>query len=265
MAPGEAIARKGYRYCLPASHIVHTVEPQLHCGSKPKSAETRQPARCYLSFLDATEPLSDMPDGRKIVAFCGIFTGLFAYPPQDAPAAAAADAVADWLEHNKDTSITEIIVNTFTGAHHVIYQEALASAPRAWMRPAGHWLRSGDTVIISAGAGSSASDELDYTSSVVFAKHFLGFLEYGLRTLYSGLGFDVWPTEQVVAKVQGVPLATLIAWAEKSGVGEHVRTSNADGLFVANGLPPDKLLVSHCLANCRPKVTVFSAPLFEDA
>ncbi|GJC78718.1 protein-ADP-ribose hydrolase [Colletotrichum liriopes] len=302
IAPGEAIATKGY--CLPASHVVHTVGPQLQRGSKPTATETKQLAKCYRSVLDAVEPLAATPDGRKIVAFCGISTGLFAYPVRDA-AAVAVDAVADWLEHHEDTSITDVIFNTFTEADHAIYKEVLASPPRAWMCPsptppggahhpplshcdsldrARHWLRSADTVIVSAGAGLSASDGLDYTSSVLFAKHFPGFLKYGLRTLYSVFGFSGWPTEQVrwgyyfthLAMVRSWPRSqmyrALITWVEKFGENAHVRTSNADGLFVANGLAPDKLStpqgsysIFQCLANCRPEATVVSAPLIEGA
>ncbi|OHW95845.1 appr-1-p processing enzyme family protein [Colletotrichum incanum] len=254
--------------------------------------------------LDAVEPLPATADGRKIVAFCGISTGLFAYPARDA-AAVAVDAVADWLEHHEDTSITDVIFNTFTEADHAIYKEVLASPPHAWMCPSPRppasahqpplihcgsldrarlWLRSADTVIVSAGAGLSASDGLDYTSSVLFAKHFPGFLKYGLRTLYSVFGFSGWPTEQVrwgyyfthLAMVRSWPRSTtyraLVTWIEKFGEKAHVRTSNADGLFVANGLAPEKLStpqgsysIFQCLANCRPEATVSSAPLIEGA
>ncbi|GKT51518.1 protein ADP-ribosyltransferase [Colletotrichum spaethianum] len=263
-----------------------------------------QLAQCYHSVLSAVETLPATPDGRKIVAFCGISTGLFAYPARDA-AAVAVSAVADWLEHHEDTTITDVIFNTFTDADHAIYKEVLASPLHAWMRlwttpPTGahhpplvqcdsldrarHWLRSADAVIVSAGAGLSASDGLDYTSSDLFAKHFPGFLKYGLRTLYSVFGFAGWPTEQVrwgyyfthLAMIRSWPRSrmyrTLISWIEKFGENAHVRTSNADGLFVANGLPPEKLStpqgsysIFQCLANCLPEATVLSAPLVEDA
>ncbi|OHF03063.1 hypothetical protein CORC01_01821 [Colletotrichum orchidophilum] len=300
--PGEAIVTDAY--CLPADHVVHTVGPQLHRGSKPTADETEQLAQCYRSVLDTVEILPATPDGRKIVALCGISTGLFAYPARDA-AAVAVSVVTDWLEHHEDTSITDVIFNTFTDADHTIYQEILASLPHVGMGPsptppasenhplliqcdsldrARQWLDSADTVIVSAGAGLSASDGLDYTSSALFAKHFPGFLKYGLRTLYSVFGFTSWPTEQVrwgyyfthLGMVKSWPESTmyrtLISWLDRFGESAHVRTSNADGLFVANGLSPERLstpqgsyAVFQCLANCRPDATVQSAPLVADA
>ncbi|KAK6211211.1 Appr-1-p processing enzyme family protein [Colletotrichum tabaci] len=320
IAPGEAIVTGGY--CLPASHVVHTVGPQLQRGSKPTGVQTRQLAQCYRGVLDAVEPLPATPDGRKVVAFCGISTGLFAYPARDA-AAVAVDAVADWFADNKDTSITDVVFNTFTEEDHAIYREVLASSSHILFARAGtgispsplaaeahhqplssssssssppplvhsdslerakQWLRSADAVIVSAGAGLSASDGLDYTSPALFARHFPGFLKYGLRTLYSVFGFDGWPTEQVrwgyyfthLAMVRSWPKSrmyhTLISWLEKFGDDAHVRTSNADGLFIANGLSPERLStpqgsysVFQCLANCRPDATVLSAPLVDDA
>ncbi|KAK1490785.1 hypothetical protein CCUS01_14380 [Colletotrichum cuscutae] len=306
LGPGEAIVTDAY--CLPANHVVHTVGPQLQRGSKPTTNETLQLAQCYRSVLAAVEPLLVTPDGRKIVALCGISTGLFAYPARDA-AAVAVSAVADWLEHHEDTSITDIIFNTFTDADHAVYQEILASPPHtSWMGRAAptftppasanhppliqcdsldrasQWLDAADAVIVSAGAGLSASDGLDYTSSALFAKNFPGFLKYGLRTLYSVFGFNSWPTEQVrwgyyfthLAMVTSWPKSrmyrTLISWLERFGENAHVRTSNADGLFVANGLSPERLStpqgsysVFQCLENCRPEATVPSAPLVADA
>ncbi|EXF83911.1 hypothetical protein CFIO01_03934 [Colletotrichum fioriniae PJ7] len=307
LGPGEAIVTDAY--CLPANHVVHTVGPQLQRGSKPTTNETLHLAQCYRSVLDAVEPLPATPDGRKIVALCGISTGLFAYPARDA-AAVAVSAVADWLEHHEDTSITDIIFNTFTDADHAVYQEILASPPHisTWVgratptftppASANHppliqcdsldrarqWLDAADAVIVSAGAGLSASDGLDYTSSALFAKNFPGFLKYGLRTLYSVFGFNSWPTEQVrwgyyfthLAMVKSWPESrmyrTLISWLEKFGENAHVRTSNADGLFVSNGLSPERLStpqgsysVFQCLGNCRPEATMPSAPLVADA
>ncbi|OLN81293.1 Protein-ADP-ribose hydrolase [Colletotrichum chlorophyti] len=299
---GEAIVTDGY--CLPARHVVHTVGPQLRRGAEPTAKQTKQLAQCYRSVLDAVETLSAEPDGRKIVAFCGISTGLFAFPARDA-AAIAVKAVAEWLENNEETSITDIIFNTFTDADHATYKETLASPPQTWtvclppsspradlppfvqcdsLDRARQWLRSADSVVISAGAGLSASDGLDYTSQALFTKHFPGFLKYGLRTLYSVFGFTGWPTEQVrwgyyfthLGMVRSWPESamyrTLVSWLSKYGKNAHVRTSNADGLFIANGLPAERLStpqgsygVFQCLANCRPDATIFSAPLVADA
>ncbi|KAI3397796.1 hypothetical protein diail_10329 [Diaporthe ilicicola] len=304
MEPGEAITTQGH--CLAAGHVVHTVGPQLRRGAAPTPLQTAQLARCYRAVLDAAEGLPATPDdGRKTVALCSISTGLFAFPAREA-AVVAVGAVAEWLGEHAGTSVTDVLFNTFTDADHAIYTEVLPSTLQGrpgWSPappPSSHpplvqcdsldrarvWLEAADAVLVSAGAGLSASDGLDYTSAALFARHFRGFLRYGLRTLYSVFGFAGWPTEQVrwgyffthLAMVRAWPPSamyrTLISWLERRfGAGAaHVRTSNADGLFVANGLDPERLstpqgayAVLQCLANCRPDATVLSAPLVEAA
>ncbi|TDZ19986.1 Protein-ADP-ribose hydrolase [Colletotrichum orbiculare MAFF 240422] len=318
--PGEAIVTRAYN--LPSDHVVHTVGPQLRRGSRPTTTQTHQLARCYRSVLDAVETLPPTRDGRKAVAICGVSTGLFAFPARDA-ATAAVGAVRDWFEHHEAATITDVIFNTFTDAHHALYKDILASTAASASAPDGdaagtgpspisptsehlphtrgraqssptvqcdslerarQWLESADAVVVSAGAGLSASDGLDYTSPALFAKHFPGFLKYGLTTLYSVFGFDRWPDERVrwgyyfthLGMVASWPRSTtygtLISWLERFGESAHVRTSNADGLFIANGLARERLStpqgsysVFQCLANCRPEATVPSAPLVADA
>lgn len=303
--PGEAIATRGY--CLPADHVVHTVGPQLRRGAGPTALQREQLARCYASVLGAVEglPATGPDDGRKIVSLCGISTGLFAFPARES-AQIAVRAVAEWLEEHEGTSVTDVVFDAFTDEDTAIYEEVLARVPQeraGWTstkpsadyppRPviqgdsldrAREWLNTADAVLVSAGAGLSASDGLDYTSPTLFAKHFPGFLKYGLRTLYSVFGFTGWPTEQVrwgyffthLAMVRAWPASdmyrALISWLGRLGGNAHVRTSNADGLFLANGLDPGRLstpqgayAVLQCLANCRPDATVPSAPLVEAA
>lgn len=291
--PGEAIVTGAY--CLAADNVVHTVGPQLRRGAGgPTALQREQLARCYTSVLGAVEELpATRPDGRKIVALCGISTGLFAFPAREA-AATAVRAVTEWFEGHEGTSVTDVIFDTFTDEDTGIYREVLApdvdSSPQPLiqcgsMERAREWLEAADAVLVSAGAGLSASDGLDYTSQTLFAKHFPGFLKYGLRTLYSVFGFNKWPSEQVrwgyyfthLAMVRAWPSSdmyrTLISWLERFGSGNmHVRTSNADGLFLANGLDPQRLstpqgtyAVLQCLANCRQDATVASAPLVEAA
>lgn len=305
--PGEAIVTRGY--CLAAGHVVHTVGPQLRRGADPTALQREQLARCYASVLDAVEGLPAVaPDGRKILALCGISTGLFAFPAREA-AQIAVRAVAEWLEEHEGTSVTDVVFDTFTDEDTATYEEVLARVPQeraGWspakpdadyhppkpliqcgsLETARAWLDSADAVLISAGAGLSASDGLDYTSPALFSKNFPGFLKYGLRTLYSVFGFTKWPTEQVrwgyfythLAMVRAWPASdmyrTLISWLGRrfDEGNAHVRTSNADGLFLANGLGPERLstpqgayAVLQCLANCRPGATVPSAPLVEAA
>lgn len=305
IGPGEAIVTAGH--CLAAAHVVHAVGPQLRRGAAPTAQQREQLARCYTSVLAAAEDLpAAAPGGRKTVALCGISTGLFAFPAREA-AEIAVRAVAGWLEEHEGSCVTDVVFDTFTDEDTAIYEEALARVPReragwssAGSSPGGPprpviqcgsldraraWLEDADAVLVSAGAGLSASDGLDYTSPALFARHFPGFLRYGLRTLYSVFGFTGWPTEQVrwgyyfthLAMVRAWPASdmyrTLISWLGRFGKGDaHVRTSNADGLFLANGLDPERLstpqgsyAVLQCLANCRPDATVPSAPLVEAA
>lgn len=304
--PGEAIVTGAY--CLAADFVLHTVGPQLRRGAGgPTALQREQLARCYTSVLGAVEklPMARI-DGRKIVALCGISTGLFAFPAREA-AAIAVRAVAEWLEGHEGTPVTDVIFDTFTDEDTAIYKEVLARVPQeraGWISPepdegsspqpviqcgsldrARGWLEDADAVLVSAGAGLSASDGLDYTSPALFAKHFPGFLRYGLRTLYSVFGFNGWPSEQVrwgyyfthLAMVRAWPASemyrTLVSWLEHFGSGNvHVRTSNADGLFLANGLDPERLstpqgayAVLQCLANCRQDAVVASGPLVEAA
>lgn len=304
--PGEAIVTEAY--CLAADYVVHTVGPQLRRGAgSPTALQREQLARCYTSVLGAVEKLPTARiDGRNIVALCGISTGLFAFPAREA-AAIAVRAVVEWLEEHEETSVTDVIFDTFTDEDTAIYKEVLARVPQvrpSWISSepvedsspqpvlqcgsldrARGWLEEADAVLVSAGAGLSASDGLDYTSPALFAKHFPGFLKYGLRTLYSVFGFNGWPSEQVrwgyymthLNLIRQWPASemyrTLVSWLTHFGSGNvHVRTSNADGLFLANGLDPRRLstpqgayAVLQCLANCRRDATVASGPLVEAA
>ncbi|CAD0024229.1 unnamed protein product [Aureobasidium pullulans] len=57
-------------------------------------------------------------------------------------------------------------------------------------------IQEADYLIISAGAGLSASAGLDYTSADLFSKHLPGFKKYDFRCLYDVFGFQSWPSEQ---------------------------------------------------------------------
>ncbi|KAI8631252.1 hypothetical protein F5Y19DRAFT_463555 [Xylariaceae sp. FL1651] len=273
---GSAVTTKGY--CLPSPFVIHTVGPQLGRGTKPSGEDCRLLAQCYVSILDAAEALPHGKDGRKAVSLCGISTGLFGFPVQEA-AEIAVETVFSLLQH-RETTLTDIIFNTYVADDTKIYHDVGYSHPTQAQR----WLRSADAVIVSAGAGLSAADGLDYTSRTLFAERFHGFLKYGLTTLYSVFGFNRWPSEEdrwayyfhhlnMVKTWPASPIyATLIAWLRKFGSCAHVRTSNADGLFLANGWPENQLStpqgrysVLQCLGNCRPDSFAPSAPFLEAA
>lgn len=297
---GEAVPTKGY--CLPSPHIIHTVGPQLDRGAKPTDDEIQQLRQCYISVLEQTESLPANTDGSKRVALCGISTGIFAFPSSLA-ARIAVNTVSAWLAHNEDTSITDVIFVTFAEGDYEIYDRLLDQIiiREPWrlqdqqnlstntvqvqgdtLTVARQWLKAADTIIISAGAGFSAADGLDYTSRALFKKHFPTFVDMGLETLYSAIGFE-FPSEgdkwayyftniDMVRSWPSWPLyKCLIPWLKSSSKDVHIRTTNADGLFLTNGwgeerlsTPQGRYSVLQCLARCRPDST-FDTPEYYEA
>lgn len=295
----EAVTTKGY--CLPSPHIIHTVGPQLDRGAQPTNEEIQQLRQCYVSVLEQAEGLPSNTDGSKRVALCGISTGLFAFPTQLA-AKIAVDTVAAWIVHNESTSITDVIFVTFAEGDYDIYDGLFTHIGDPWrlqgqqspatsttqiegttLATAKQWLSSASTVIISAGAGFSAADGLDYTSKALFKKHFPTFIDMGLQTLYSAIGFE-FPSEEDkwayyftnIRMVRSWPnwelYESLIPWLQASGKDVHIRTSNADGLFLANGwdearlsTPQGRYSVLQCLAKCRPDSTFDTTEYYDAA
>ncbi|GLB04986.1 hypothetical protein AtubIFM57258_011015 [Aspergillus tubingensis] len=294
---GQARATKGY--CLPAPHVIHTVGPQLDAEQPvPTTHQRQQLQQCYEAILDVAEslPASD-PQGKTIV-LCGISTGLFAFPVEEA-ASIAVRSVLNWLRRRQHTSITNIIFNTFTDTDTAVYKQTLKElyypAPSLVPPPQVHgssldqakaWLAAADTIVISCGAGISAATGLDYTSTTLFDRHFPSFKQYQLRRLYDTFGRTNrdWPSESVrwgfyfshLAMVRRWPRSSLytslLEWLALrfSSDRVHVRTSNADGLFVAHGLPEAQLSTPQgqyaflqCLGNCRPDAVFPSAPYLD--
>lgn len=299
MPVGEAVVTKGY--CLPSAYIIHTVGPQLEQGADPTNEEVQQLRQCYVSVLEQADSLSPNADGSKRIALCGISTGLFAFPTSRA-AQIAVDTVTAWFVHNEHASITDVIFVTFAAGDHEIYTERLSSVQGPWRLPdsqlvsvenpevecstltaARAWLASADSIVISAGAGLSAADGLDYTSKALFNKHFPSFTEMGLDTLYSAIGFE-FPTEEDKWAYYFTNIRMmrswgrwdlyqrLTSWLKASGKDVHIRTSNADGLFITNSwdeqrlsTPQGRYSVLQCLANCRPESTFDTLPFYEAA
>lgn len=299
LSVGEAVVTKGY--CLPSPYVIHTVGPQLDQGASPTDKEVQQLRQCYVSVLEQADGLPSNADGSKQVALCGISTGLFAFPTKVA-AQIAVDTVTAWFAQNQDTSLTDVVFVTFAAGDHEIYTDRLSGVQAPWMLsnrqslPAGiieaegstlsvaqQWLVSADSIVISAGAGFSAADGLDYTSKTLFNKHFPTFTEMGLDTLYSAIGFEFASEEDKWAyyftNIQMVRswgkwdlYQCLIPWLKASGKDIHIRTSNADGLFLSNGwneeqlsTPQGRYSVLQCLTKCRPDATFDMLPFYEAA
>ncbi|RGP81009.1 hypothetical protein FLONG3_798 [Fusarium longipes] len=292
LEPGDVLVTGGHS--LYASSVIHTVGPQLKRGSLPTDIEKAQLVKCYESILDATELLPSDQDDRKSVALCCISTGLFAFPAEQA-AQIAVSTVTSWLRSHPSTTITDVVFNTFTESDTSIYTALLGSCSTLSLHPvknssqgsvhvAREWLRSADAVLLTAGAGLSAAEGLDYHSRDLFKKNFPGFVKLGLTSLYSVFGYNDWPSEEhrwgyyfthlnMILNWSNTPTyQTLVPWLESFGSDAFVRTSNADGLFLANGwsekqfsTPQGSYAYLQCLNNCRVDAFVASAPLVAEA
>ncbi|KIA75805.1 hypothetical protein HK57_00419 [Aspergillus ustus] len=273
---GRAKVTPGFN--LHARYVIHTVGPQLDGGRLPNEEDRRLLRECYVSCLEAAETLPTLDDARKVIVFCCISTGIFAFP-SDIAARIALETVYEWCLGHPETTVTDIIFDTFLQRDWDLYDQKIASLsitetaradytatttpnllepPRPLISPeirkAQSWLRSADYLIISAGAGLSAATGLDYTSPDLFAKHFLAFLPLGLRRLYDVFGYDGWDSPlqkwgyyfthlNMVRTWPPSPLyASLRELAERFGTRRcFIRTSNADDLFVANGFDPSRI------------------------
>ncbi|KAE8375280.1 hypothetical protein BDV26DRAFT_299849 [Aspergillus bertholletiae] len=301
---GSAKATPGFN--LPAQWVLHTVGPQVNSRKSPGTLQQEQLASCYRSCLTAAESLPALPDGRKVVVFCCISTGLFAFP-QNMAAKIALETVVQWCLDHPATSVTDIIFDTFLERDYELYQSNLSeletslvspgtqvsfqlsppSQPKPLVTPtiskARSWLQEADHLIISAGAGLSAAIGLDYTSSSLFQKNFPGFLHLGLGRLYDVFGFNEWDSPNQKWGYYFLHLNMVRTWpasklyktlrnlATRFNDRYFVRTTNADGLFIANGFPAEKVSTPQgqyqflqCFAKCRPDA-VFPSDPFVDA
>ncbi|KAJ5379934.1 uncharacterized protein N7496_002362 [Penicillium cataractarum] len=253
-------------FLLPAQYILHTVGPQLHQKVKPHAHQQAQLASCYQACLDAAENLPPLKDGRKVIAFCCISTGLFAFP-SDMAAQIAVDTVLAWCATHPDTTITDIIFDTFLEKDWDLYRDILSNveisssqvdmninikisntdkdAPThtslyqpptlpqiTTLSPsflkARTWLNQANTLIISAGAGLSAATGLDYTSPALFANHFPAFLPKGLRRLYDVFGYTGWDSPAQKWGYYFTHLDMVRRWPEEqSGVYQTLRELTA--------------------------------------
>lgn len=114
---GDARLTKGYR--LPARHIIHTVGPVWHGGSRGEPALL---AACYRRSLELAAT-----NGIRTVAFPSISTGVYGYPIELA-AEVAVTAVRESLREL--ASLQEVIFCCFSPADLLVYQRLLAAAAR---------------------------------------------------------------------------------------------------------------------------------------
>ncbi|EKG16534.1 Appr-1-p processing [Macrophomina phaseolina MS6] len=291
-------------YCAPTQYILHTVGPQLNPDQQPSEHDKRLLASCYKSCLDELEHLPPLPDGRLIVAFPCISTGVFCFPGRLA-AQIAVDTVISWCKSHPDTPVTHVIFDVFLEKDAEYYQEVLDEALSAGavakydeisktfhpssptLQTAREWIYQAEYLLITAGAGLSAAAGFDFTSQSLFRKHFPAFQKLGLRRLYDTFGWDEWPSKahrgwgfyftqlQLARTWPASSLYTsLLELATSHFDGRFfVRTSNADGFFPNNNGFPEERFSSpqgafrylQCMKNCRPDAYFRSKPYLDAA
>ena len=116
---GAAKITRGY--ALPAGYVLHTVGPQLVPGEAPTVEESELLASAYRSCLDVAARV----DAIATVVFCGISTGVFAFPKPEA-ARIALETVASWLNANP-VRFERIVFDFFSEADADMYIEVLAN------------------------------------------------------------------------------------------------------------------------------------------
>lgn len=110
---GDAKITKGYR--LPARHVIHTVRPVWHGGSR---GEAELLASCYRRSLEIAAE-----HGLKSVAFPAISTGVYGYPKEQA-AGIAVRTVADFLA--RSTLPERVVFCCFDEAAACLHEDAIA-------------------------------------------------------------------------------------------------------------------------------------------
>ena len=113
--PGEAKITKGYR--LPARHVIHTVGPVWHGGDR---GEPETLASCYRRALALASR-----HGLVSIAFPGISTGVYGYPPEPA-ARIAVGEVERFLAG--DRTMERVVFVTFGERASAVYRGVLSAS-----------------------------------------------------------------------------------------------------------------------------------------
>ncbi|KAJ3010822.1 UNVERIFIED_CONTAM: hypothetical protein HDU68_001955 [Siphonaria sp. JEL0065] len=263
---GQAAATPGFH--LPAHTVFHTVGPQIQRNTLPTDLQNNQLVSCYLNCLDLALTLA-IP--TLSIAFPCISTGLYGFPSERA-APLVIQAVKIWIATHPQASNWKVIFNTFLDKDHTLYSNHLLELiPDSFIPPqpstlpqqfqkAKELMRNADYLIVSAGAGLSASAGLDYTSAQVFQNHHPVMHARGFNNMYQFIGYQSWtPALQwgylfsqtrlaryswpQHATQQSYPLLkTLIDDFEKrTTASTFIVTSNADGMFNQYGFEKSRI------------------------
>lgn len=100
-ATGEAKITKGYK--LPARHVIHTVGPIWHSGSR---GEAELLSACYRNCLELAAA-----HGLTSIAFPAISCGVYGFPAEEA-CRIAYDTVCAWLDsHGEALTVSFVCFN----------------------------------------------------------------------------------------------------------------------------------------------------------
>lgn len=110
------LAKISRGYALPSRFVLHTVGPQLVPGSDPTDEERAQLYGCYQSSLETAAEV----EAVRSIAFCGISTGVFAFPKPQA-AALALNAIDDWVRESPDR-FDRLVIDCFSADDAAIYR-----------------------------------------------------------------------------------------------------------------------------------------------
>ncbi|MBN2482255.1 MAG: protein-ADP-ribose hydrolase [Bacteroidales bacterium] len=113
---GSAWITKGYN--LPASHVIHTVEPVISNGRVTHQDESLL-ADCYRMCLSKANE-----NRLKSIAFCCISTGEYRFPNQKA-AEIATNTVRGFFRQHQNTVVETVIFNVFKDLDYDIYRKLL--------------------------------------------------------------------------------------------------------------------------------------------
>lgn len=120
---GDAKITKGY--LLPARYVIHTVGPVWHGGDKN---EAELLASCYRRSLELAAE-----HGLKSIAFPGISTGVYGYPPEKAVKIAIA-TVREFVA--KNSTLAEVVFCCFSESAESLYNQALKPSSGSTCEPA---------------------------------------------------------------------------------------------------------------------------------
>ena len=102
---------------LPCEYVFHTVGPFIPSGKPVTPIRKQLLEKCYMSCLKQAEEMK-----LESIAFCGISTGQFGFPLEDA-AQIAVSVVKDWVKQHVFPET--VILSTYTNEEQMAYRKLL--------------------------------------------------------------------------------------------------------------------------------------------